>query len=206
MFADCVEAVLTILLMQLHSGRILQTLMLLFCNGVLNMMHSTFAFTVLALVTPLSYAVANATKRIVIIGGSILILQNTVSPLNGLGMLIAVFGVLCYNKAKYDESQAARREKVLPLVHSDPKFYGHGVQHLAHSKSDANFLGSGLSNGTGASANGHILLQEWQQSDEGLVLLPVASRSFPERHLRLAALECSELLNMCLQTSIALVF
>lgn len=98
MFADCVEAVLTILLMQLHSGRILQTLMLLFCNGVLNMMHSTFAFTVLALVTPLSYAVANATKRIVIIGGSILILQNTVSPLNGLGMLIAVFGVLCYNK------------------------------------------------------------------------------------------------------------
>lgn len=87
-------------------------------------------------------------------------------------------------QAKYDESQAARREKVLPLVHSDPKFYGHGVQHLAHSKSDANFLGSGLSNGTGASANGHILLQEWQQSDEGLVLLPVASRSFPERHLR----------------------
>ena len=83
---------------QLQSGRVVQTFVLLFCDGLFNMMHNVFAFTVLALVTPLSYAVANATKRIVIIGGSIVILQNSVSPLNAVGMLIAVFGVLCYNK------------------------------------------------------------------------------------------------------------
>ena len=83
---------------QLQSGRVVQIFVLLFCDGLFNMMHNVFAFTVLALVTPLSYAVANATKRIVIIGGSIVILQNSVSPLNAVGMLIAVFGVLCYNK------------------------------------------------------------------------------------------------------------
>ncbi|KAK7501159.1 hypothetical protein BaRGS_00007644 [Batillaria attramentaria] len=165
----------------LQSGRVLQTLVLLACDGLFNMMHNIFAFTVLALVAPLSYAVANATKRIVIIGGSILILQNTVTPLNALGMLIAVFGVLCYNKAKYEQAQAARREKILPYVHSDSNLVNLGVPHLPHSKSDANFLmngGPSIMNGTPEGvSNGHILLRDWHSSSEGVTLIPVASHS-----------------------------
>ena len=76
----------------------MHTMFLLLADGLSSMMQNVFAFNVIALVSPLSFAVANATKRIVIIGGSILILQNSVSALNALGMFIAVFGVLCYNQ------------------------------------------------------------------------------------------------------------
>ena len=84
---------------QLNGGKVSQSFIFLVCAGVFNMMHNVLAFSVLAMVTPLSYAVANATKRIAIIGGSLIILQNPVGPLNVLGMFVAVLGVLIYNKA-----------------------------------------------------------------------------------------------------------
>ncbi|KAL8575320.1 hypothetical protein ACOMHN_003154 [Nucella lapillus] len=116
---------------------------LLLCNAVFNLFASISAFSILTHVTPLSYSVANATKRIVVIGGSILVLQNRVSTLNVLGMLMAVFGVLLYNKAKYEQVQEERRQKVLPYVHSDPNLPQLGVPHIPHSKSDANFYTNG---------------------------------------------------------------
>jgi hypothetical protein len=46
-------------------------------------------------------------------------------------------------QAKYDQAQAARKEKILPYVHSDSNLQHLGVHHLPHSKSDANFLRNG---------------------------------------------------------------
>ncbi|XP_017486956.1 PREDICTED: solute carrier family 35 member E1 homolog [Rhagoletis zephyria] len=55
---------------------------------------------VLSLVSPLTYAVASASKRIFVIAVSLLILGSPVTWLNCVGKTLAIFGVLCYNRAE----------------------------------------------------------------------------------------------------------
>jgi solute carrier family 35 protein E1 len=97
---------------QYHDYRVVGLLMM---DGVLNWLQNIIAFSVLSLVTPLTYAVANASKRIFVIAVSLFILGNPVTGPNVFGMLLAIFGVLCYNKAKYDAKQAEKKETILPF-------------------------------------------------------------------------------------------
>jgi len=94
---------------------------LLFVDGLLSFFQNILAFTVLKMVTPLTYAVANASKRIAIIGLSLILLRNPVSFTNCAGMLLAVFGVLLYNRAKHIERG---QEALLPtkIVKNDSNF------------------------------------------------------------------------------------
>ncbi|XP_066149469.1 solute carrier family 35 member E1 homolog [Euwallacea fornicatus] len=91
---------------------------LLFIDGLLNWLQNIIAFSLLNLVTPLTYAVANCSKRIFVIGLSLFVLGNPVTSMNIVGMLMAIFGVLHYNKAKYDQKQSEQKETLLPYVQS----------------------------------------------------------------------------------------
>ncbi|CAG9772252.1 unnamed protein product [Ceutorhynchus assimilis] len=92
---------------------------LLFLDGVLNFLQNIIAFSVLNLVTPLTYAVANCSKRIFVIGLSLFILGNPVTSMNVVGMLVAIFGVLYYNKAKHDQKQDQQKETLLPYAQNN---------------------------------------------------------------------------------------
>ncbi|XP_043259324.1 solute carrier family 35 member E1 homolog [Colletes latitarsis] len=87
---------------------------LLFLDGILNWFQNIVAFSVLSIVTPLTYAVASASKRIFVIAVSLFVLGNPVTWLNILGMTLAICGVLCYNKAKYDQRQRIENPTALP--------------------------------------------------------------------------------------------
>lgn len=91
---------------------------LLFLDGILNWFQNIIAFSVLSIVTPLTYAVASASKRIFVIGITLLVLGNPVTWLNIFGMTMAISGVLCYNKAKYDQRIEKQKKTILPKYYN----------------------------------------------------------------------------------------
>lgn len=100
-----------------------RTLLLLVLDGGLNWLQNIVAFSVMSLVTPLTYAVASASKRIFVIVVTLFILGNPVTSLNIFGMVMAITGVFCYNKAKYDQKQEEKRKSLLP------KYYAQNEQN-----------------------------------------------------------------------------
>lgn len=109
---------------------------LLFLDGILNWLQNIVAFSVLSIVTPLTYAVASASKRIFVIAVTLFVLGNPVTWLNILGMTMAILGVLCYNKAKYDQRLEKRRETILPKYYTSTTHNGNSNSFMVNGFAD----------------------------------------------------------------------
>ncbi|CAN8063601.1 unnamed protein product [Agarophyton chilense] len=75
-------------------------LLYLFISGLFFYLYQEVAFQALDSVHPITHAVANTVKRIVIIVTTIIVFQNPMTKANALGSAIALFGVLLYSITK----------------------------------------------------------------------------------------------------------
>merc|ERR1719238_427931 len=77
-----------------------QLVRLLSISGFLYYIYNEVAFLALAEVAPVTHAVTNTVKRVVIILASILVFKTTITPLGALGSGITIVGALLYALAK----------------------------------------------------------------------------------------------------------
>lgn len=137
--------------------------MLLFLDGVLNWLQNIVAFSVLSLVTPLTYAVASASKRIFVIAVSLFMLGNPVTGTNIFGMVLAIFGVLFYNKAKYDARQSLKQQTILPFSQKSWQdktghvTYPSSPEHTASEQKHAYSILNGFLNGGSHTINNNTI-------------------------------------------------
>ncbi|GJJ70729.1 solute carrier family 35, member E1 [Entomortierella parvispora] len=73
---------------------------LLFLNGVSHFFQNIFAFSVLALTSPVTYSIASLIKRIVVIVASIVYFHQTLGATQWTGVCLTFWGLWMYNSAK----------------------------------------------------------------------------------------------------------
>lgn len=85
------------------------TTLLFILNGITHFLQNFFAFSVLALVSPVTYSVASLVKRIVVIVASIMYFGELVSSRQFMGLLLTFWGLWIYQKAKMDVDKGERK-------------------------------------------------------------------------------------------------
>ena len=89
-------------------------------SALCNVGQNIFAFSVISSVSPLSYSIANVSKRIVIITGSLLYFRDPITVKTFMGMSVAIVGVLLYNLVRIYQRKNSSKP-VLPLTTKDSK-------------------------------------------------------------------------------------
>ena len=94
------------------------TLALVALNALAMVAQHYVSLSVLARMSPVSHSLVNLFKRVVVIGASVAVFRNPVSPLNALGMLLASAGVACYSHASRAAPRRARADDEAALLES----------------------------------------------------------------------------------------
>lgn len=79
-------------------------------SGVTYYMYNEVAFWILGLVHPITHAVGNTIKRVVIIFMSVLLLQSQISIQGVIGSLIAIAGTFLYSLAQHRASDLSKKK------------------------------------------------------------------------------------------------
>lgn len=83
------------------------TIALLWIDGVLYHLQSVVAYVVMSYLSPVTVSVVNTLKRALIIGISVLVFQNKVTPGAAMGTGLCLLGALWYNFARQQQTQVA---------------------------------------------------------------------------------------------------
>jgi len=69
-------------------------------SGLFYYFYNEVAFLALSEVAPVTHAVGNTIKRVVIILASVIVFKNPLTPLGALGSIVAILGTLLYSIAQ----------------------------------------------------------------------------------------------------------
>ncbi|KAJ3373955.1 suppressor of loss of ypt1 [Kappamyces sp. JEL0680] len=82
---------------------------LFFLNGVTHFSQAIFAFTILSLVSPITYSIASLVKRIFVITASILWFGDLVSLAQGSGIALTFLGLYLYHLAEREVEKGEKK-------------------------------------------------------------------------------------------------
>jgi solute carrier family 35, member E1 len=95
-------------------------LLLLAANGVTHFGQNVLAFTIMTLVSPVTYSIASLFKRVVIILSAIAYFETPVTALNGVGLALTFAGLYMYNHARDAPSTSSSSSTPTPTSTPTP--------------------------------------------------------------------------------------
>lgn len=98
-----------------------------FMNGTVHFAQNIIAFIILSSTSPVTYSIASLIKRVVVICMAIVWFQQSIHPVQGIGILMTFIGLYMYNESKADVEKGeqkmrrveAARGLMLPTTRED---------------------------------------------------------------------------------------
>ncbi|EIN09585.1 TPT-domain-containing protein [Punctularia strigosozonata HHB-11173 SS5] len=87
-----------------------------FMNGTVHFAQNIIAFIILASVSPVTYSIASLIKRVAVICIAIVWFNQSVHPVQGVGIGMTFFGLWMYNNAKGDVEKGENKMKMVEAV------------------------------------------------------------------------------------------
>ncbi|XP_006820548.1 solute carrier family 35 member E2A-like [Saccoglossus kowalevskii] len=98
----------------------------LIIDGLFFHLQSITAYALMRRISPVTHSVANTAKRALLIWLSVVVFNNPVSLLSGLGTAVVVAGVFLYNRARdYEQRKEIKKNDVLKIIAVEEGQEGH---------------------------------------------------------------------------------